>query len=191
MFKPLIFLVTTLLVTGCSTLAIGTSEVTGLSLFHDRRSIQALTKDEQIEAAITIELLLDDATRNLTHVNVTAFNGIVLMTGEAPGNKIRNRVTAIARRIAGVRLLQNHMILAYPSSFTNRSNDSLITSKVKLKFSNSSNMPGFDTTRIKVVTENGQVFLMGLVHRKEAHIATENARRVSGVQRVIKVFEYL
>ena len=191
MFKPLTFLVMTLLVNGCSTLAIGTSEMTGLSLFHDRRSIQKITRDEQIETAVNIELYLDDVVRDLTHFNITSFNGMVLITGEAPGNKVRNRVSAIARKIAGVRLLQNHMVLAYPSSFANRSNDSLITSKVKFKFSNSSNMPGFDTTRIKVITENGQVFLMGLVHKKEAYIATENARRVSGVQRVIKVFEYL
>ncbi len=191
MFKSLVFILFTLLVNGCSTLAIGTSEVTGISLFHDRRSLQKMTKDEQIEIAVNVELLLDDVIRELTHFNVTSFNGIVLITGEAPGNKVRQRVTAIARKIAGVRLLQNHMVLAYPSSLANRSNDSLITSKVKFKFSNSRNMPGFDTTRIKVVTENGQVFLMGLVYKKEAYIATENARRVSGVQRVIKVFEYL
>ena len=190
MFKFL-FIIITLLINGCSTLAIGTSEVTGIALFHDRRSIQKITQDEQIEASINIELLLDDAIRNLTHFNVTSFNGIVLITGEAPGKRVRNRVTAIARKIAGIRLLQNHMILAYPSSLANRSNDSLITSKIKFKFSNSPNMPGFDTTRIKVVTENGQVFLMGLVHKKEAYIATENARRVLGVNRVIKVFEYL
>jgi osmotically-inducible protein OsmY len=190
MFK-VFFSITILLINGCSTLAIGTSEVTGLSLFHDRRSIQKISRDEQIETAINIELYLDDVIRNLTHFNVISFNGIVLITGEAPGHKVRNRITAIARKIAGVRLLQNHMVLAYPSSFTNRANDSLITSKVKFKFSNSSNMPGFDTTRIKVLTENGQVFLMGLVYRKEAYIAAENARRVSGVQRVIKVFEYL
>lgn len=191
MFKFLILFTLTLLVNGCSTLAIGTSEVTGIALFNDRRSIQKITQDEQIETAINIELLLDDVVREQVHFNVTSFNGIVLITGEAPGNKMRQRVSAIARKIAGVRLLQNHMILAYPSSFANRSNDSLITSKVKFRFSNSPNMPGFDTTRIKVLTENGQVFLMGLVYKKEARIATENARRVSGVQRVIMVFEYL
>jgi osmotically-inducible protein OsmY len=190
MFKPLIFLMFTLLVNGCSTLAIGTSELTGISLFHDRRPIEKITRDEQIEAAVNIELYLDDVVRDLTHFNVTSFNGMVLITGEAPGSKVRNRVTAIARKIPGIRLLQNHMILAYPASFSNRSNDSLITSKVKFRFSNSPDMPGFDTTRIKVITENGQVFLMGLVHKKEAYIAAENARRVSGVQRVIKVFEY-
>ena len=191
MFKFIFLLITLLLINGCSTLAIGTSEVTGISLFHDRRSIQKITRDEQIETAINIELYLDDVVRELTHFNVIAFNGIVLITGEAPGRKVRNRISAIARKIAGVRLLQNHMVLAYPSSFANRSNDSLITSKVKFRFSNSPNMPGFDTTRIKVLTENGQVFLMGLVYKKEARIATENARRVSGVQRVIMVFEYL
>jgi len=191
MFRFLFLPIILLLLNGCSTLAIGTSEVTGISLFHDRRSIQKIAKDEQIETAINIELLLDDVVRQLAHFNVTSFNGMVLMTGEAPGYNVRNRITAIARKIAGVRLLQNHMILAYPSSFSNRANDSLITSKVKLKFSNSANMPGFDTSRIKVITENGQVFLMGLVYREEARIAAENARRVSGVQRVIMVFEYL
>jgi len=190
MFKPLVFILISLIINGCSTITVGTSELTGVALFHDRRSLQKITQDEQIELTINLKLLLDDTVSELTHFNVTSFNGIVLITGEAQGNKVRNRVTAIAKKVSGIRLVQNHMILAYPSSFANRSNDSLITSKVKLNFSSSDNMPGFDTTRIKVITENAQVFLMGLVHKQEGTIAAENARRISGVTKVIKVFEY-
>lgn len=190
MFKFSVIIIS-LLINSCSTLTLGTSEITGISLFHDRRSIKNIAKDEQIEAAVTLKLLTDSAIWERTHFNVTAFNGLVLITGEAPGNLIRNKINAIARSISGVRLLQNHMKLAYPSPLSNRSNDSLITSKVKLKFSQSADMPGFDTARIKVVTENGQVFLMGLAYKKEADIAAEHARRISGVQQVIKVFEYL
>jgi len=190
MFKPLVFILISLIINGCSTITVGTSELTGVALFHDRRSLQKITQDEQIELTINLKLLLDDTVSELTHFNVTSFNGIVLITGEAQGNKVRNRVTGIAKKVSGIRLVQNHMILAYPSSFANRSNDSLITSKVKLNFSSSDNMPGFDTTRIKVITENAQVFLMGLVHKQEGTIAAENARRISGVTKVIKVFEY-
>ncbi|MDQ7090688.1 MAG: BON domain-containing protein [Methylococcales bacterium] len=191
MFKALTFIIISMLINGCSPLAVGTSEITGIALFNDRRPLGDIARDEQIELAVNIELLSDSAISDLTHFNVTSFNGVVLITGEAPGNAVRQKITTLARRVSGVRLLQNHMVLAYPSSLSNRSNDSFITSKVKLKFSNSPNMPGFDSTRVKVVTENAQVFLMGLVHKKEAYIATENARRVSGVKKVIKVFEYL
>jgi osmotically-inducible protein OsmY len=180
-----------LLLNGCASLTLGTSEITGISLFHDRRSLENIASDEQIETAITFKLLTDGAVWELTHFNVTVFNGLVLITGEAPSHQIRHKMNTIARTVAGVRLLQNHMILAHPSSFANRSRDSFITTKVKLKFSESANMPGFDTTRIKVVTENAHVFLMGLVYKKEAYIAAENTRRISGVQQVIKVFEYL
>ncbi len=116
---------------------------------------------------------------------------MLLVTGEVPSQMLRNRISAIAQKIPKVRLVQNQMMLAYPSSLATRAADAMITTKVKAKFSNSPDMPGFDTTRIKVVTENGRVFLMGIVYKKEAHAAAENARRISGVRQVIKVFEYI
>lgn len=191
MFKFIPLILVALLLNGCGVPAIGTAEVTGISLFHDRRSLETIAIDERIETEASIELNSDYDIRKHTHFNVTSFNGVLLVTGEAPGQVLRNRVSGLLQRVADVRLVQNQMVLAYPSSFVNRSYDTLITAKVKAKFSTSADMPGFDTTRIKIVTESGRVFLMGIVYKDEGNIAAENARRVDGVRQVVKVFQYM
>lgn len=191
MFKFIPFILVSLLINGCSPLVIGTAEVSGVSLFHDRRSFAGITHDEQIESAVTIELNLNNDIRKRTHFNVTSFNGVVLITGEVPSKILGHQMTAIAKKIPRVTRVQNQMILALPTDFSTRANDSLITSKVKTKFSTSKDMPGFDTTRIKVVTEDSRVYLMGIVYRSEGQIASEHARKISGVKQVVKVFEYL
>lgn len=191
MFKLIPLICVALLLNACGFPVIGTAEVSGISLFHDRRSLETITMDEKIETNASIELNLDYDIRKHAHFNVTAFNGVLLITGEVPNQMLRNRISTIVQKVPKVRLVQNQMVLAYPSSLATRTSDAWITSQVKVKFSYSPDMPGFDTTRVKVVTENGRVFLMGIVHKKEADIAAENARRVSGVRQVIKVFEYL
>lgn len=177
--------------TGCSTIATGGAEITGLSLLHDRRSSPAILNDERIEINAGIELNSHDDTRNQCHFNVTSYNGMVLVTGEAPTENLRNKIIAIVRVIPGVKLIHNEIKIAQPSSFSTRSHDTLITTKVKSSLSNVKNLPGFDATRVKIITENGTVYLLGLVHENEGNIATEIARRETGVKQVVKVFEYI
>jgi len=179
------------IINGCSILALGGAEASGLSLLHDRRTSDILLNDERIEINASIELDSHDDIRNNSHFNVTAYNGMVLITGEAPTEILRDKIVDIVRRISGVKLVHNEVIIAIPSSITSRSNDTLITTKVKSSLSRIRNLPGFDATRVKVVTENGIVYLMGLLHRNEAHVATEVTRRESGVKQVVKVFEYI
>ncbi len=187
----ILLLLLSFITNGCSILAVGGAEATGLSLLHDRRTSETLLNDERIEINSGIELDLHDDIRNNTHFNVTAYNGIVLITGEATTVKLRDKIVDIVRRIPGVKLVHNEMIIAAPSSIASRSNDTFITTKVKSSLSRIRNLPGFDATRVKIVTENGVVYLMGLLHRNEAHVATEMARRESGVKQVVKVFEYI
>ncbi len=165
--------------------------MTGLSLLHDRRNSATLISDERIEINAGIEINASDDTRNNTHINVTAYNGIVLITGEAATPELRNKIVAIVRKIPGVRLVHNEITIAEPSPISSRARDTLITAKVKSALSSINNIPGFDATRVKVVTENGVVFLMGLLHRNEAYVATEIARQEDDVKLVVKVFEYL
>ncbi len=176
---------------GCSTIATGGAEITGLSLLHERRTSEAIMTDEGIEINASIELNSHDDTRSESHINVTAYNGTVLITGETPTEQLRKKVISIVRKISGVKLVHNELIIAQPSSFTTRSEDTLITTRVKSSLSKVKNLPGFDATRVKVITENGSVFLLGLVHQNEGQTATEIARRVSGVKKVVKVFEYI
>ena len=176
---------------GCSTMATDGAEVSGLSSLHEHRSNRILRNDERIETNAGVELNSHAGIRNNTHFNLTAYTGKVLITGEAPTAELRDKIVNIVRRISGVKLVHNEMVIAKPSSFASRSNDTVITTKVKSSLSNIKNLPGFDATRVRVVTENGVVYLMGLVHRNEAHVASEIARRASGVKQVVMVFEYL
>ncbi len=191
MKRLLIPLAIQLLISGCAPLATGSAEITGLSLLHDRRTSKALIIDERIEITAGIELNSHDDTRAECHFNVTAYNGTVLVTGETPTEALRDKIISIVRIIPGVKLVHNELKVAPPSSFASRSLDTLITTKVKAALSNIKNLPGFDATRVKVITENGIVYLLGLVHSNEGHVATEVARRESGVKQVVKIFEYI
>ena len=125
------------------------------------------------------------------HVNVTSYNNILLLSGEAPNEGIRARIEVMMKDIPKLRRIHNEIVIAAPSSMLTRTSDTWITTKVKTSLIGIDNLPGFDATRVKVVSENGTVFLMGIVKRDEADAATDAARRVSGVQRVVKLFEYL
>jgi osmotically-inducible protein OsmY len=180
-----------LLLSGCSTVATGTAEATGLSLWHDRRTSKALAIDESIELKAAIELNSQEDTRTQCHFNVTAYNGIVLVSGEAPTQRLKEKIITMVRSISGVKLVHSQLIIAPPSSFSTRSIDTLTTAKIKSALSGVKNIPGFDATRIKVVTESGVVFLMGLVHRNEGYVTTELARREERVKKVVQIFEYI
>lgn len=185
------FILSCFFLTGCTTIATGSAEITGLSLLHDRRTSEALLIDERIEITAGIELNSDENIRSKCHFNVTAYNGTVLVTGEAPTEQLRNKIISLVRVISGVKLIHNELKVAQPSSFSTRSHDTLITTKVKSSISEVRNIPGFDATRVKVITESGTVYLLGLVHKNEGHIATEIARREDGVKQVVKIFEYI
>jgi len=188
-FIPLFFI--HFFLSGCSTIATGGAEVSGLALLHDRRSSKVIFNDERIEINAGLELNSHDDIRDNCHFNVTAYNGMVLVTGEAPTEKQRNKIIYIVRTIEGVKLVHNELKIAQPTSFVSRSKDSLITTKVKSSLSKIKNLPGFDATRVKVITENGVVYLLGLVHKNEGHVATEIARRETDVKQVVKIFEYI
>lgn len=178
-------------ITGCSLIAASSAEITGLALLHDRRSSLAIIKDERIEINAAVELNSEEDIRKLCHFNVTAYNGTVLVTGEAATEELRNKIISIVRVISGVKIVHNELQIAPPSYLATRSHDALITTKIKSSISKIKDIPGFDTTRVKVITENGIVYLLGLVHKREAHVTTEIARRESGVKQVVKIFEYI
>ncbi len=181
-----------ILLPGCSSIvATGSAEATGLALLHDRRNSEAILLDEAIEIQADIERNKHESLRKNTHINVTAYNGKVLVTGEADNIKFRNEVLNQIRRINGVKIVYDEITIE-PSSFLSaRSHDAFITTKVKNVLTQIKHIPGFDATRVKVVTEKAIVYLMGLLHEKEGKVAVEKARRVEGVKKVVAVFEYI
>ena len=163
-----------------------TGERTGGLVAQDRRDNEARLDDRGIEAKAG-DLIYDQA-RVLMHVNVTSYNRKVLISGEVPDEATRAGIEKGIASIEKVREVNNELVVSGNSSLVSRSNDSLIASNVKLKFVADGR---FDANHIKVVTENGTVFLMGIVNHAEAEAAAEIASAAKGVQRVVKLFEYL
>jgi len=175
---------------GCAGLVIG-GAAAGAVIVHDRRTTGTMLDDQSIELSSKKALRNDEELRKLAHLNITSFNNIVLISGEAPNSVLKQRAGKIVSSVTKIRHVHNELKISAPSSFMSRISDSLVTTKVKTKMIGLKDLEDFDTTRVKVVTENGIVFLMGLLKHNEATAATEAARRVGGVQKVIKLFEYL
>jgi len=173
------------LVQGCVPLLVGAGVGAGVMMAEDRRTNAAILEDQTIE--VKTKNRIEEKYKDQVHVNVTSYNRYVLLTGEAPSDQVKLDLTTIALETEGVRNVQNELIIAGNSSFTSRSSDSLITSKVKGRLTQN---PDVGANNVKVITENGTVFLMGLVTRKESDAAASTAATTSGVQRVVKVFEY-
>jgi osmotically-inducible protein OsmY len=174
---------------GCAPLVVGGAATTA-AVAVDRRTAGAVIEDQAIELRVRSELAAVQGMVDMTNIDVTSYNGVVLLTGESPDESLRQRADEIARNSEKVRRVHNEIQLAAPSSYVTRASDMLITSKVKVALLKV-RIEGFDPLRVKVVTENGTVYLLGLVSREEGDAATEAARLVGGVQRIVKLFEYL
>ena len=165
---------------------IATGMSAGALMAADRRTTGIYVEDEAIE--LKTNSRIDDKFKDM-HFDVTSYNRHVLLVGEAPSEQAKQEITAIANSVENVRSVTNEMQVAGSNSFTARANDALITSKVKSRFVSQADNR-FAPNHVKVVTENGVVYLMGIVTEAEADAAVEIARSTSGVQRVVKVFEY-
>jgi len=178
------------LLQGCAGAVIG-GAATGAAAAHDRRTVGTFVDDEVIEVKATSRLFSDKEIFDNTHINITSYNNIILLSGEAPTDTLKSKAESLISSIPKVRKIHNEIVIAAPSSLLTRSSDSWITAKVKTNLFQVKDTPDFDPTRIKVISENGTVFLMGIVTRAEADIVIGASRTVSGVQRVVKLFEYL
>ncbi len=170
---------------GCVGMVVG-GAVMGTLAATDRRTLGAQTEDKAIvvKGETRIPNLIGDAG----HVNVTSFNRRVLLTGEVRDAQTKAAVEREAQAIEGVKAVVNELEIAGPTSFTSRSNDTLITGKIKASFVDAQDMYA---NSVKVVTERGNVYLLGRVTQREGERAGNIASGVAGVQRVVKVFEYI
>jgi osmotically-inducible protein OsmY len=175
------------LLNGCIPLVIGGAVVTA-QVATDRRTTGAQLDDEFIEDKAIAQI--SDRLKSDIHVNVTSYNGIALLTGEAPTEASKNEVAQIVRSMPKVRIVQNELVVGPTSSFSAAPpTRPSLTSKVKSRFVEAYNK--FQINHVKVVTERNVVYLMGIVKRDEGDAAPEIARTTSGVERVVKVFEYI
>lgn len=158
----------------------------GIIIGQDRRTSGAYVEDEAIEAKSFDRI--GKQFKDAVHVNVTSYNRTVLITGEVPDETTKAQIERIVANIQNVGKIHNELVVAGLSSLTSRSNDTLITSNVKLRFVGDKR---FSANSIKVVTENGIVYLMGIVNHAEAAAAGTVASGSRGVSRVIELFEYV
>ncbi|MBX9906161.1 MAG: BON domain-containing protein [Burkholderiales bacterium] len=181
----LVFIALLPILSGCMAVAVGGAAATGVLIAEDRRTVGTITEDQGIElkAANRIEEKVKDA-----HINVTSYNRMVLLTGEVPTETARADAERIARAVENVRSVFNELQVAGNTAMQSRTNDAVITSKVKARFVDARK---FSPVHVKVVTENSVVYLMGMVKKQEAADATEVARTTGGVTKVVRVFEYL
>lgn len=160
----------------------------GVLVAEDRRTNAAILEDESIEFKAGGRIFDKyNAVRDKLHVNVTSYNRNVLLTGEVPSEDIKTDAKQISKGVPNVRTVTNELVVSEPSQFGSRSNDALVTSKVKSRFVQERK---FQPNWVKVVTENKVVYLMGIVNHKEAEAAADIAATTSGADKVVKVFEY-
>lgn len=173
---------------GCVATMVGAAAVTTIDVVHERRTVGAYIDDGSIELQIQHYLLRNKAVRQQSHLNPTSMNGVVLLTGEAQNPQIKNQVIDYIQQIDGVRQVVDETDIAGKTGLISRTNDGWLTTKVKTRLYAKT---GFEANRVKVVTEHGTVYLMGLVTHAEASRAVDVVRHIDGVVRVVKVFEYV
>jgi osmotically-inducible protein OsmY len=174
------------LLQGCVT-AVATGAATGVSVAYDRRTTGSVIEDQGIEFKAAHALFMNKEIYDQSHINVTSYDGVVLITGETPTEDLKQKVTAEVQKISKVRRIHNELAIAAPSAIPSRSTDAWITSKIIAKITTDKMLEPF---MVKVVTERGVVYLMGIVSQAEADKAVEIVKGTAGVQRVVKIFEY-
>lgn len=156
----------------------------GALMLTDRRISETYIADEGIEMRAAKRIA--EKYGEQVHVNLTSYNRMLLMTGEVPNPSIKSDIERLVSGVPNIKSIGNELAIAGPSNFGSRSNDSYITSKVKARFVDSNK---FSANHVKVVTEAGVVFLLGMVTAEEAKAAVEIARTTGGVLKVVRVFE--
>jgi osmotically-inducible protein OsmY len=187
----LLILLNYLLIAGCSAVAPAPEKITEQSLLRDRRTHEAILIDKDIEIEAYSELNSEDDLLNQCHFTITAYNGAVLITGEAPNEELRKKIVSIVQVAPNVKLIHDNLMIAAPSDANSRANDELITDTVKTALNQIRTIPDFDPAMVKVITENGIVYLMGLVHRDEGTVVINVTRLQPGIKQIITVFEYV
>jgi osmotically-inducible protein OsmY len=184
-FALVALLLLSVLLSGCPAVMV-TGAGAGVMAAEDRRTLGTITEDQSIEFKTSNRV--SEKHKDRVHLNVTSYNRMVLLTGEVPSEEVKRDVERIARSVENVRSVTNELTVGIPTTLSNRANDTYVTSKVKARFVDGQR---FNPLHVKVVTENGVVYLLGLVRQQEAKDAVDIARRTEGVKKVVTVFDYL
>ncbi|MBR1375256.1 MAG: BON domain-containing protein [Cardiobacteriaceae bacterium] len=172
---------------GCAPVVLG-GAAAGVSVANDRRSAGTVIDDKTLQLNVSNRLRSEFNIKQNSHIVVTAYNGAVLLTGEAADTNVKQQAEYVAGSVSGVQRVFNHIAIGPRSSLAHRGYDTKQTAKVKTALLDVA-IPGFNPHRVKVVTEHGVTYLMGIVSENEANAAVSVAQKVSGVVRVVSLFE--
>ncbi len=174
-------------ITGCSSFLVA-MESNAIDDDPGERTFYQQLADESIETKAVVNLHAEDDRFDEAHLVIQSYNGYVLVAGQVPDEELRQITNDVVREIRDVRRIYNELEVAAPSSTMTRASDTWIASKVKTFLLADSSTPG---RRVKVVAEDGVVYLLGMVTKEEAERIAAEAADVSGVQRVVRLFEYI
>jgi osmotically-inducible protein OsmY len=161
--------------------------VAGGALIYDRRDVKTMTKDRDMSSTLLKQINDDAELRTQTHITIASFNNVLLVAGQASTPALRDRIFQMANSTPNLKRVYNEVSIEPPTSTSVQTSDYWITTKVKSKMLAEK---GLTSSQIKVVTENKVVYLMGVVTHKQADLAADVASSVSGVTKVVRIFEY-
>ena len=173
-----------LVLSGCITAAVATGTAASV-IATDKRPMKVMVEDHSIKQHLRTSIKADPEFKG-SNIVIGSYNNIVLLAGQTADPKLRNRVQNLAQAEPSVKKVYNEIEILGPSSVLSRSSDAWVTTKVKTALLK---RRGVRSNQIKVITENGTVYLMGIVNQKQAALASLTTREVAGVQRVVTLFE--
>lgn len=184
--KAIAILLVAFVLSGCAAAVVGGAAVVA----HDRRSAGTMLDDQTLEVQISDRIYGAPEFTGGDHVKVEVYQGVALLLGEVTTQDKRERAGALAAEVGHVKRVVNELVVDKSASVGQRLDNTWLTTKVNTALVRNNPVPGFDATRIKVVTSQETVYLMGLVTREEGDAVAEVARNVGGVAKVVKVFSY-
>jgi len=182
-----LLLTITLSLQGCFFAVGAAAGAAGIAAVYDHRKLEQIAQDQKIADRIYKKIKADIQLDENSHINVACFNQVVLLTGEALTPALRQQAENLAHSVPDITRVYNEITVKGPSSSLTRTSDSWITTKIRTQLLATKDLA---SGSIKVVTENGSVYLMGVVTHEQADMAVDIARQVSGVQKVMKIFQY-
>lgn len=177
------------LTTSCTTILVETTGDQGMSEDPTERSTGARVEDQSIETRVIVNMKSQEPEFRKANFDVVSHNGVVLLIGQVASNDLKNKASEIASQASSkIKRIHNELEVAGKTSLLSRSNDTWIATKVRTQMLANRDVP---SGQVRVIAENGAVYLMGMIDQASGDNAARLARNVAGVTKVVKVFEYL
>ncbi|MGM0783415.1 MAG: BON domain-containing protein [Pseudomonadota bacterium] len=184
---PLLLLTALLGLTGCTAIT-GVTHPGTIEENYGERTLGTQVEDESIETKVTHNLRRSDSRLDDARINVDAYNGVVLLTGQVPSEELKQMASDIASAVRNVRDVHNELAIAGNLPASQRLADTWLNTRIRTTLAADETI---DTSRLRFITENASVYIMGIVTREEADRIVDAVSEVGGVQRIVKVFDYL